>query len=400
MRQANPTADGICTALATIWLILVLSGVSWCNPKSSKIALGVVIAIWFWTTTIWASQTKLVTNGLGSNELYPSNAFWLTLVPQVLSSVCLLVMSKFKDMDLLTDTVRVEKPNAQTVSWYVGGTAYFYGQLFTVMALAMSSPGIVFVVKAIEPLSTALLAIPVLNKAFSLPLFIAIAISCTGIVVTVQGSPEGVSFDDAAGKAAIWAMAFAVFANMGFSTRACVVKKAFQKAKMSPLETFGKVTIAGTITGLLPLLVWLVLHPTMAVSALSAFAVELQARAAPWFILSMCYLLYQCSSLLILDCIAVESHALMVAMKHIFVVVSASIVIGAPLTITMIVGIVMASAGVYYYSQVPEPESGPLLPQSEKLEPTKKEMTGLPPLLYGIVGGLVTLGVAWPLINA
>merc|ERR1719240_43232 len=96
------------------------------------------------------------------------------------------------------------------------------------MALASASPGIVFVVKAVEPLSTAVLAIPTLGYPFSFRLFAALTIACTGIVITVLG--EHGATKEIIPKTATLAAVFAAVANIGYSARACTVKKMYSFA--------------------------------------------------------------------------------------------------------------------------------------------------------------------------
>merc|ERR1719335_1489350 len=86
----------------------------------------------------------------------------------------------------------------------------------------------------------------------------------------------------------------------------------------------------------------------MEVASISgAFSTELLGE---WLIVSLCYFLYQSSSLLILQCIAVESHALLVGMKHVLSVITVSLLLGNHLTPTILFGLCVSAVGLWMYS--------------------------------------------------
>merc|ERR1719161_863376 len=176
-----------------------------------------------------------------------------------------------------------EEQNFNTFVWYLAGAAYFYSEFFTIMGLSASDPGIVYVVKSIEPLTTALLAIPILRQSFSATLFGAIMVSVVGIVLTAAGGSGGVHMGDfASSKPALLAMVFAALANIGNSTRSCALKKLYGKDGKDPLLVFGKAVLTGTMTGFLPLLIWSAVHdlgsPFGFTSAILALKTELLTR--------------------------------------------------------------------------------------------------------------------------
>lgn len=296
-------------------------------------------------------------------------------------------------------------------AWQFAGAAYFFGQLFAVESLDLNSPGVVFAVKAIEPLSTAVLAIPVFNKGFDMQLFLAIFVSCLGISVTAySGSTHGDHAKLSGQSATHFAVLLAMLSNVGYSSRSCVLKKAMGHGSTDPLEPFGKITIAATQVAVMLVILWAglgfkLLHP----AAFRDIILELHLRPSAWFAASVAYFLYQAASILLLSCFAVETHALLVALKHVFVVVLASVMTHHAMNSTLIGGLVAACVGVcwYAYSQrgkcssddVPDepdvPEDNPLLPKksSQKLQDVPSK---LPVVLCAVVATLVFAGSLTP----
>lgn len=385
--------------LCALCVYLVLSGIRWAQPKNYRIVLVPLIVVWYWTTTVWAASTKQIVKDLDGTEVFPSSVFWLTLIPQVVSTVLVAPIAFARGVTLLDGSF---KPGGEggslMVTWFSAGAGYFFGQLFTVMSLAAASPGICFVVKALEPLTTASLAIPVLQQTFNWRLMLAIFVSCVGVVITALGSHSVM------GDSLTVAIISAVLANAGFSSRACVVKKQYSHGKVSPIETFFKVSLTGCICGFTMLVLWLVAlffrprgfnyHATF-----GDLGASIAHSLDSWVKLSICYFLYQCASLLLLDCLLVESHALLVAMKHIFVVIIASILTHARLSLLMILGVVIAAVGVLSYIKSPQPESlaeaKPILPQTSSKN-LKYRAGDLPSVLKAIIVIVVVLGVASP----
>lgn len=105
----------------------------------------------------------------------------------------------------------------------------------------------VFMVKSIEPLSTAVLAIPVLKQRFNLRLLLAILVApwlsgplprgreaCSGIMITAAAAHGG--YRQLSASNAYFSMALGMMANVGFSSRACVAKRALAFESKEPLE--------------------------------------------------------------------------------------------------------------------------------------------------------------------
>merc|ERR1719440_2229653 len=221
-----------------------------------------------------------------------------------------------------------------TPFWVLAGAGYWYGQFFTVNSLVFGSPALTFIVKAAEPLSTALLAVLVLRKPISYPLLTGIGVACFGIAITVTSADSG-SGAAQAGNYQFVGMAFALLANLGFSSRACVAKKAIAHMRMDPFETYAMMTIVGAQVGVAPILVHLLSNP---LALLTTPFFDARFSAVSWFIMCLSYMLYQTCSLLILSRMAVESHALLVAMKHMMVVVLVAVLVHSKLSPGIIVG--------------------------------------------------------------
>jgi drug/metabolite transporter (DMT)-like permease len=406
---------GTVVGIVLCWLCvaLVLSGVRWAQPKNNKIVLAALIVAWYWTTTIWAMGTKQITKDLGDKDIYPSTSFWLTMIPQLVASACVVPIAAAKGVKLWEGTLWPARTDGgmPRIAWLAAGAGFFFGQFFTVLSLAAAAPSICFVIKAIEPLTTALLAIPTLRQSVNWRLLLAISVSCVGIVITALGSSHAGSghggHPDRVGVAIICAF----LCNCGFSSRACVVKKANAQGNVPGVEMFGKVSVAASAWGIAMLIMWLVIlffHPHSATyrDSFDGLVEVWEHHLGTWLAMSCCYFLYQCASLLLLDCFIVESHALLVGMKHIFTVVLASVLIHSPLSALAIVGVVIAAAGVVWYAVTPPPvasreEKAPILPQDEVLKKVGRPAFGdLPPVLIGIVGALAMLGIISPSVHA
>lgn len=382
-------------------VLAVLSECSWVQPKNSRLAFLALVYAWYATTTIWAANTKKIEKGIIAEgvHLYPSASFWLTLFPQVLSCICITAIAGGRKL-----TAKIAKSTVDSTEglgqacWYAAGAGFFFGQLFTVEGLGAGAPGLVFGVKVLEPLSTSLLAIPVLGQRLNWRLLVAVMVACSGILLCVVGAHRGAP--SKGGDFNEWKVIVgAILANLGFSSRACVMKKAYSQRSISPLETFFKVNVVAGACGVLMLIVWaiyLATCPERFVYFANVFH-QLAAKPWKWFATCLCYFLYQCSSILLLDCLLVETHALLVALKHIFVVILASIMSGSPINTLMIIGIVVASLGVFAYSVSPgdtEARTSLLPPNEKKVKPS----SGIPLVLCFLLSGLGVLGILSPFL--
>mmetsp|Transcript_80288 Transcript_80288/g.249210 ORF Transcript_80288/g.249210 Transcript_80288/m.249210 type:complete len:405 (-) Transcript_80288:66-1280(-) len=392
-------------AVSSAIVLLVLSEWSWVQPRTSKLSFLAVVYAWYATTSIWAANTKKLEKAIlaGEEHLFPSASFWLTLFPQVASCLCATTVIAFKR--LLARREGKEEPSADSFghcAWCAAGAGFYFGQLFTVDGLGAGAPGLVFGVKVLEPLSTSLLAIPVLGQRMNWRLLAAVLVACSGILVCVVGAHRGAAHAAGGSHAhgELKVIIGAVLANLGFSSRACVMKKAYSQKKISPLETFWKVNVVATACGVIMFIVWVIYGSTShsAMAGLVRVSAELARAPWKWIATCLCYFLYQCSSILLLDCLQVETHALLVAMKHIFVVILASILSGSPLNALMIVGIVVATVGVFFYSVSPGPAeeaAKSLLPQSEK---KGQQGTSIPRFLLVTLAVLGILGILSPMV--
>mmetsp|Transcript_57366 Transcript_57366/g.167947 ORF Transcript_57366/g.167947 Transcript_57366/m.167947 type:complete len:395 (+) Transcript_57366:61-1245(+) len=381
--------------ISALVVTLILAECRWVQPKSSKIAFLALVYAWYVATSIWAANTKKIQKGFVAEgvHLFPSASFWLTLLPQVLSCVCITTVALFKRLTT-KDSSEGSTGSLCHISWYAAGAGFFFGQLFTVDGLGAGAPGLVFGVKVLEPLSTSLLAIPVLGQRLNARLLAAVLVACAGIVVCVLGAHRG---SQLSGDLAEWKVVLcAALANLGFSSRACVMKQAYSQRKISPLDTFWAVNVFSTVCGILMLAAWLLYlawgpHRDVSSSVLQ----ELAREPWHWFSASFCYFLYQCASILLLDCLMVETHALLVAMKHIFVVILASVLSGSSLNALMIIGIAVASVGVLFYSTSPRDTEAQteLLPHGAKLG---QSQLGIPRGLLLTLAAIAALGVLSP----
>lgn len=353
--EARSTATDISVLCCAGLLLFLCLGESHFDTKKGigkHSRMAVLIAIWFWTTTTWAAEAKSIIATFTSNGNepgFPLLGYWLTFAPQAMSSVlCISVLCYRRGLPATKELLL--PPASWSSFWLLAGAGYWYGQFFTVQSLVFGNPALTFIVKAAEPLSTALLAVLILKRPFSMPLLMGIGVACLGIAVTVLSA--GSSAHGGGVHAGQWQMAgmlFALLANLGFSSRACVAKKAISHMSMDPFETYSMMTIVGAQVGMLPLITYFFTNtPTASASSGIPFT-DFRFQAFSWFTMCLSYMLYQTCSVLILSVIAVESHALLVAMKHMMVVVLVSILVHAQLNIGIVVGMVLTLLGVYLY---------------------------------------------------
>lgn len=418
LLEGVPAVDNASVVLPALTVITlgVFAGVECMQPKNNKIAFALVAISWIWGTTIWVTTTKTAIKEIG-NGLYPSAAYWLTLMFQALNGVsCWAIMKMQGKGDATRDLVPNKKAESESAgakarTWWLAGSCYFFGELFTVTALSVGSTSIVYVVKAIEPLTTALLAIVVLGNSFNVQLFIAIGCAGIGIIVTAVSGHDGIHFGDlASSRPALLAIGFTFIVNVGNSARLCSIKKVMGKDSLGvePLEAYGKVNIVGSIVGLLPLAAWYSAHfldAGMGPSSLAAVPVALAANPSLVIRCIVSNFVFHAASIQALSAIAVEGHALISAMKCIVTIVSATLLLGGELNATMMLGIFLTCGGVYMYmktpiQEAPDPSEQEALLDIEQQKRLRKSRADLPPLMYGIVGVLMGLGCAVPILMA
>eukprot|EP00930_Biecheleria_cincta_P004647 TRINITY_DN105569_c0_g1_i1.p1 TRINITY_DN105569_c0_g1~~TRINITY_DN105569_c0_g1_i1.p1 ORF type:complete len:418 (+),score=59.17 TRINITY_DN105569_c0_g1_i1:191-1444(+) len=416
MELSTQTYTGL--AASCLIVALVFQDVKWMQPKTNRCALFALAAIWFWASALWAAVTKDIQMQLSGSSLYPSTSIWLTFLPQVFSCFCVQLFAMMGGTSLVEGTVVPTRAGESWIlgSWQLAGAGVFFGQLFTVESLNLNSPGVVFAVKAIEPLSTAVLAIPVLKQRFNMQLVMAIIVTCMGISVTAYaGASSAGSLASASGRSATHvAVALAMLANVGYSAKSCVVKKELGNQDTYPLESYGKITITATQSGVVLVMLWTgiglrLLHPV----AFHNILLELHLRPMAWLVACMTYFLYQAASVLLLDCMLVETHSLLVALKQVFVVVLASVMTHHAINASMINGLITVCAGVCWYAQSQNsnssiesgaedsrepavPEDSPLLPISKKLQ---DDASKLPSVLCGVIAIVVIAGSLTPLFH-
>lgn len=374
--------------------------------KQGKLILALLVVIWLWTTTRWAAETKgiLSVYQASRSNSFPMSGYWLTFAPQLVSVLLMAAWVQYRSGAQAARRLFVPFYRADPV-WLVSGTAFWYGQFFTVQSLAFGSPALTFTVKAAEPLSTALLAIIILNKTFSPALLTAIVAACVGVMVTVLSCDHSErSFAISAMHQQVAGVALAFLGNLGYSSRACVAKKALSQMSVDPVETFGMITAVGSQAGMLPLAAYAIsmnigggLLPVGASLGLPTFDEGFPLCA--WLVMCLSYTLYQATSILVLSLLAVESHALLSTMKHMLCAVLVSILLHAHLTVGMLVGMGITLAGIYSYLWSREDSAqadGDSTKGSVRFADKSFFRWECPPIVYGILVLLVLVGTGLP----
>lgn len=390
-------------AASSIVAILALQNIA----QRNTYVICLVAIVWYWTSAEWAAVTKDILHELQHAVLYPSTSIWLTFLPQVFSFVLVQILALIAGVDICKGMCFIRAScSVGFGTWHLAGSAYFFGQLFTVAALALDAPSVVFVVKAIEPLTTALLAIPLLNQIFNLRLFLAILVACTGIMITAMAAHGG--FNQIHHSRAEMSIVLSMLANVGFSSRACVAKRALAFESKEPLEAYGKLTVTATQSGFGLLLLWLFLAQSVLDERdMMSLLRHLSFNPGAWFTVCLTYFLYQACSIYLLSCFLVETHALLVALKHIFVVILASLLTGAVFNVHMTIGLSLVVAGVSWYLSSPASEDDA---EKESILPTKdtkavseassesvREVQQVSSWLIAVVASVVVLGTVLPL---
>lgn len=388
-------------AASSIVAILALQNIA----QRNTYVICLVAIVWYWTSAEWAAVTKDILHELQHAVLYPSTSIWLTFLPQVFSFVLVQILALLAGVDICKGMCFIRAScSVGFGTWHLAGSAYFFGQLFTVAALALDAPSVVFVVKAIEPLTTASLAIPLLNQSFNLRLFLAILVACVGIMITAMAAHGG--FNQIHHSRAEMSIVLSMLANVGFSSRACVAKRALSFESKEPLEAYGKLTVTATQSGFVLLLLWLFLAQSVLDDRdMMSLLRHVRFNPGAWFTVCLTYFLYQACSIYLLSCFLVETHALLVALKHIFVVVLASLLTGAVFNVHMTIGLTLVVAGVSWYLSSPasedDAEKESILPiketKSEASFESVREVQQVSSWLIAVVASVVVLGTVLPL---
>lgn len=346
-------ATDLSVILAAAVVLVYSAGGSQRTLSRNPVWMALLILVWYWTTSTWAVETKNIVQAFSSGGgTFPLLGFWLTFAPQLVSAA--IFAGRFSQLGVeATKDIYTLGYRSAGGFWLVAGAAFWFGQFFTVQSMIFGAPALTFIVKAAEPLSTALLAGWVLKKAYSLPLLLGVVIACAGIMLCVASAHQ------AQGNSAHTAhefqsmgLVFAVLANLGFSSRACLAKKALGQLHLDPLAAYGMMSIVGGIAGLLPLFAW-VLTAEIGLAGTAQMCPFFDPRFSlqSWLMMCLSYLLYQTCSILILSCVAVESHSLLVAMKHMLVVVLVSLLVHANLNKGIVIGMAWTVLGVYVYTR-------------------------------------------------
>jgi len=289
----------------------------------------------------------------GTGEV-PLLAFWLTMTPQVVTAAifasCVfgrLGVTATKDIFTLG---RIGGGGGGF--WLIAGAAFWYGQFFTIQSMILGTPALAFIIKLAEPLSTSLLAGWVLRKPYSLPLLLGVLIACIGVMICVYSADHSEKQSASAHGFQSIGLVCAMLANLSFSSRACLAKKAMDQLRLDPCVAFGMMTIVSGIAGVLPILGWaLTSRFGLGMNSVLCPFFDPRFSARSWLMMCLSYVLYQTCCIFILAAVAVESHALLVASKHVLLVVIVSLLVHAQLSQGILFGMALTLSGVYIYSR-------------------------------------------------
>mmetsp|Transcript_16014 Transcript_16014/g.50208 ORF Transcript_16014/g.50208 Transcript_16014/m.50208 type:complete len:298 (+) Transcript_16014:223-1116(+) len=219
--------------------------------------------------------------------------------------------------------------------------AYSSGFATTNLAFSLAPAAFVETIKAGEPVSTAALAAVVLRERETVPTYLSLAPIVLGIALATGGSGEVFSL----------AAVVVVAANVCFSLRAVFVKRLKRRhptaTSASAVVLFYHVSRFGA--------------PCFLLAAFSGFShLLLSARVDPFrFSLAivangLAYSTYNLASFVVLNRVSTTTHAVLNVFRRVVVIAIASLYFRTPLTLSSVIGIALAAAGVFVYARSKE----------------------------------------------
>jgi drug/metabolite transporter (DMT)-like permease len=381
---------------AIVFLAVLLSGKL--KPSSCNISFAITISLWFWSIIVWASDVEILEQRLLSRSLPMSRAFWLTFIPQMVCAVVAMVVAPKQFFSLGCSS----GGSSNSGAWYAAGLGLFFGQLLTNAALSAASPVVTFVIRAIEPIAIAQLAMFALDKTTTLQQLVPIFVSCSGVILSVIGchkdEPSDLNISDAAQDdqdlsgikvACLLAMA----SNLGYAVRSCSVKFAYTmgcQQQICPKEVFVNLAKTAFAASLIPLVLFLV-DPSSDVSRLSHLTSALRDCWLPMLSMSLSCTVQWAASLMVLNAIAVESHSLTNSIQKVILAVLTTMLMGETLARLTLIGLLITVVGISTYATAPIQ-----LEQSHPQDSNPSEADQLLPASHKQGKGGISCGLALP----
>lgn len=182
-RYEMPGGDFLGMIFAFSVLGLALAGATIVHPNS-RFGVPLVIAAWAWSTCAWVSMVKAAQESLMTTSLYPTTSFWTAFFPQMLTAFVFVLTYAVLAVWKGTYVLKAQETGIGNSTWFWGGAASMFEQLFMVMAFGAAVPGLVFVARTSQTLLGSMLGLPGLGKGPSWYLLGCIAATGAAIAAT------------------------------------------------------------------------------------------------------------------------------------------------------------------------------------------------------------------------
>jgi len=227
----------------------------------------------------------------------------------------------------------------------LGGVAVTYtlGFFFTNLAFSLANASFVETVKSGEPISTVILAFLLLREREKTTTYASLLPVVLGVAMASSGEAGG-------GLAAFLAT---VASNFGFSARAVFAKQLKKDHPSSPaaksdVSLFFHISWMGLV-GLLPLAFFTETDPLKQAVGVQGF--DLSRFLAVMSCNGLMYTAYNQFSFMVLSRVSTATHAVLNVCRRVCVIGVTTVVFGTPLTFVNGIGIVIAVAGMLWFTE-------------------------------------------------
>ena len=241
----------------------------------------------------------------------------------------------------------VPKPSPENLKALTKVAAFHgLGQLATVTAMGLGSVSFVNVVKALEPVFTALIALAVFRKNMPWQVWLSMMPVCGGVALASAGE---LSFS--------WGCFIcAMISNLVYATRGVLSKAAMESAdpgvNMSAENTFAVVVLISFVFCIPFALAFEATKWSAGLAAVAAAGMSMSTLAYMTIITGLLYYTYNEMAFLVLGSVAPVTQSVGNTVKRVVVIVAAALAFKTPMTPIGIVGSSIAIGGVLLYSIV------------------------------------------------
>jgi uncharacterized membrane protein len=335
---------------ALLILAILLSGRL--RAASGIWSLLFTICFWGWSTLVWASDVEILEQKMLSVDLPLSRSFWLAFIPHLILAVIAMLIAPRRFFSFGFSGNDGNR-HGESGAWYTAGQGFFYGQVLTNAALSACSPVVTFVVRAVEPMIIANLAIVSLGKKSTLQQLFPIFLSCGGVMLAVLGCDAHQPKD--LNKIEVGCL-LAMASNVAFAARSCSIKYAFttEGEQTCPMEVFVKLAKTSFIASGIPVALYFVVFSGDDTGGeLARLVTSISECWLPMLNMSLCYAVQTAASFLILEAVSVETHSLLSSLKQVLLALLESVFLGEVLSNRTLVGVLVTMAGLTMYSSAP-----------------------------------------------